>query len=150
MRLSDIKKPVGATTRRKIVGRGIGSGHGKTSTRGYKGQLARAGRATRPGFEGGQMPIIMRIPKRGFTSKFRKEFQILNVESLNRFDNDTVITPELLTKSGLIKDATKPTKVLGDGDLKKKLTVKAQSFSRSALEKINKLGGTAELIAHSS
>lgn len=150
MKLSDIGKPKGATTRRKLVGRGIGSGHGKTSTRGYKGQGARSGGIKRPGFEGGQMPLVMRIPKRGFTSKFRNTFQIVNVDSLNNFSSNTVVTPELLKERDLIKDTKKPVKVLGDGELKNKLTVKAHSFSKSAIEKIGKLGGTTELITHNS
>ena len=140
--LDRLKAPRGAKKRIKVVGRGRGSGHGKTSGRGHKGANARASGGTRPGFEGGQMPLIRRIPKRGFTFISKPKFEIVSLERLNRFSSGSEVTPELLKKERLIRKRL-PVKVLGDGDLKHPLTIKAHAFSRSALEKIKKAGGTA-------
>ena len=126
-------------------GRGHGSGNGKTAGKGHKGQKARSG-ATRPGFEGGQMPLYRRIPKRGFTNIWRKEYEIVNVETLNRFDNGTEVTPELLIAEGIVKQVKDGIKILGNGKLEKNLTVQAQKFTKSALEKIEAAGGKAQVI----
>lgn len=146
MQIHAIKAPVGARKRRKIVGRGQGSGHGKTSGRGHKGQKARSGRATILGIEGGQMPLIRRLPKVGFNSKNPTIHQLVNLESLSRFKEGTVINADFLKSHGLIKSAWKTYKILGNGELKKPLTVHAHQFSKSAEEKITKAGGKAELI----
>lgn len=147
MRLHDLKPAEGARREKKRVGRGIGSGHGKTSCRGQKGQKARSGGGVRPGFEGGQMPLTRRIPKRGFTNIFKKEYAIVNVGTLEeRFEEGAVITPEVLIESGIIKDVKDGVKILGDGDLNKKFTVRAHKFSQSAIEKIQAVGGKAEVI----
>ena len=148
MKLSEIGIPYGARRSKKRVGRGVGSGHGKTSGKGSKGLKARAGAGgkLRLGFEGGQMPLIRRIPKRGFNSKFKVVNQVINVEQLNHFRKDEVIDLKKLRESNLIKTLNKPVKILGDGDVKKPLTVHAHSFSKSALDKIAKAGGKAELI----
>ncbi|MCF6097648.1 50S ribosomal protein L15 [Thermovorax subterraneus] len=146
MRLHDLKPAKGSRKRPKRVGRGIGSGHGKTSTRGHKGQNARSGGGVRPGFEGGQMPLIRRIPKRGFTNKFKKEYAIVNVKDLNVFEENTKVTPELLKEKGLIKQIKDGVKILGDGELNVKLEVVAHAFSSSAREKIEAAGGKAEVI----
>ena len=126
-------------------GRGHGSGNGKTAGKGHKGQKARSG-APRPGFEGGQMPLYRRIPKRGFTNIFRKEWSIMNVSDLNCYEDGTEITPELLAKDGKVKQVKAGVKILGEGNLEKKLTVKANKFSKSAIEKIEAAGGKAEVI----
>jgi large subunit ribosomal protein L15 len=128
------------------VGRGIGSGHGKTSTRGHKGQKARSGGGVRLGFEGGQMPLQRRIPKRGFTNIFRKEYAIVNVQDLNCFDDGTIVTIELLKEAGLVKKITAGVKILGDGELEKKLTIQVHKFSQQAEEKITAKGGKFEVI----
>ncbi len=148
MKLNDIRVPRGARRKKKRVGRGAGSGHGKTSTRGHKGLKARtgAGGKLRHGFEGGQMPLIRSIPKRGFNSKFRVEGQIVSIESLNKFDKDTRVDLAALKKAGLTKSVKKPVKILGDGELKKSLTVAVHAFSKSAKEKIEKSGGKVEVI----
>ncbi|MGB9779950.1 50S ribosomal protein L15 [Caldanaerobacter sp.] len=147
MRLHDLKPAEGSTKKKKRVGRGIGSGHGKTSGRGHKGQNARSGGGVRPGFEGGQMPLTRRIPKRGFTNIFKKEYAIVNVGTLEeRFEDGAEITPEVLIDNGIIKDVKDGVKILGDGELTKKFTVKAHKFSQSALEKIQAVGGKAEVI----
>lgn len=146
MKLHELKSPAGATSKTKRVGRGTGSGHGKTSTRGHKGQKARSGGGVRLGFEGGQMPLQRRLPKRGFTNNFRKEYSIVNVKDLEIFENDTVVTPELLMDNGLIKSFKNEVKILGDGDLTRKLTVKAHKISASAEEKITSKGGRIEVI----
>ncbi|AAM25417.1 large subunit ribosomal protein L15 [Caldanaerobacter subterraneus subsp. tengcongensis MB4] len=147
MRLHDLKPAEGSTKKKKRVGRGIGSGHGKTSGRGHKGQNARSGGGVRPGFEGGQMPLTRRIPKRGFTNIFKKEYAIVNVGTLEeRFEDGAEITPEVLIEKGIIKDVKDGVKILGDGELTKKLTVKAHKFSQSAVEKIQAVGGKAEVI----
>ena len=126
-------------------GRGHGSGNGKTAGKGHKGQKARSG-APRPGFEGGQMPLYRRIPKRGFNNRNRKEFAIVNLSTLERFDNGAEVTVESLVESGILKDTMDGVKILGNGDFTKKLTVKANAFSASAKEKIESLGGTCEVI----
>lgn len=128
--------------RAKRVGRGPGSGHGKTSTRGHKGQKARSGGAKGPGFEGGQMPLQRRLPMRGFTNaRFRREFSVVNVEQLNRFADGTVITPELLLSSRVIRNMKDGVKILGGGDLEKRLVVRAHAFSKEAARKIESAGG---------
>ena len=126
-------------------GRGHGSGNGKTAGKGHKGQKARSG-ATRPGFEGGQMPLYRRIPKRGFTNRNTKEIIGINVSALEVFENDTVVTIELLKEAGIVKNAKDGVKILGNGELTKKLTVQANKFSASAVEKIEAMGGKAEVI----
>ncbi|GFN36912.1 50S ribosomal protein L15 [Tepidimicrobium xylanilyticum] len=148
MKLHELRPSAGGTKKRKRVGRGTSSGHGKTSGRGHKGQKARSGGGTRPGFEGGQMPLIRRLPKRGFTNIFAKEYAIINVEDLNRFEENTVVTPELLIANGVVKrgKAIDGVKVLGDGEINKKLTVKAHKFSKTAAEKIEAAGGKVEVI----
>lgn len=146
MKLHEIQAPPGANKRTKRVGRGPGSGHGKTSTRGHKGQKARSGGGVRPGFEGGQMPLQRRIPKRGFTNIFKKEYAIVNVQDLNVFADGTEVTIELLQDAGLVKGIKDGVKILGNGELEKKLTVKAHRFSKQAEEKIAARGGKAEVI----
>lgn len=147
MRLHDLKPPAGARSPAKRVGRGIGSGHGKTSGRGQKGQKARSGGGVRRGFEGGQTPLFQSLPKRGFSNqKFRTAWSIVNIGALNSFDAGTVITPQLLQESGLIKSLKNGIKILGKGDLAKELTVKAHSFSAQARQKIETAGGRAEVI----
>ncbi len=139
MNLSNIRAPKKAAEKKKRVGRGMGSGMGKTSTRGHKGQRSRSGSRMMRGFEGGQMPLHRRMPKRGFTNIFRKEFNIVSLERLAAL-GETTITPEVLRKAGVIKTA-RPVKVLGDGELSSALTVHAHKFSKSAQEKITKAGG---------
>lgn len=147
MKLNELKKQVGATHKRKIVGRGPGSGMGKTSTRGEKGQKARSGASIPVYFEGGQNPLYKRVPKRGFNNKrFTIRYNIVNVGSLNRFEDGTVVTKELLKANGLIKKELKGLKILGSGELTKKLTVKANVFTNTAINKIEELGGKAEVI----
>ena len=146
MKLEELKSPPGANKRTKRVGRGIGSGHGKTSTRGHKGQKARSGGGIRLGFEGGQMPLQRRIPKRGFTNIFRKEYAIVNVGDLNCFDDGSIVTIELLMMAGLVNKVTAGVKLLGDGELEKKLTVQVQKCSRQAEEKLTARGGKFEVI----
>ena len=146
MNLSSIKVPEGKTHSRKRVGRGMGSGHGKTSTRGHKGQGSRSGTRTKRGFEGGQMPFQRRVPKRGFTNIFRKEYAIINLERIAEIGEDN-INPEMLLKGGFISSLRDGLKVLGDGELKRAVTVSAHKFSESAKEKIEKAGGKAEVIA---
>ena len=147
MKLHDLKPPAGAGKRRKIVGRGPGSGHGKTAGRGHKGQKARAGGGSHPWFEGGQLPLHRRVPKRGFTNIFRKRYAIVNVGDLNRFESGTVVTPGALQTAGLIRQAGVGVKVLADGELTRPLSVSAQKFSRAAAEKIRAAGGTVEVLA---
>ncbi len=146
MKLEELKSPPGANKRVKRVGRGPGSGHGKTSTRGHKGQKARSGGGVRPGFEGGQMPLQRRIPKRGFTNIFKKEYAIVNIRDLNSFENGSEINPEVLLNAGLINSTKDGVKILGDGELEKKLTVRAHKISRQAEEKITARGGRVEVI----
>jgi large subunit ribosomal protein L15 len=145
MRLHNLKPRPGAKHRTKRLGIGESSGHGKTSGRGGKGQTARSGGSIRLGFEGGQMPLLRRIPKRGFNNaNFRTVYTIVNVVDLNAFDNGATVTPESLAEAGLAHKLFEGVKVLGNGELKKKLTVKAQRFSASAREKIEKAGGQCE------
>lgn len=146
MRLHDLKPPARSRKSRQRVGRGMGTGMGKTSGRGQKGQKARSGFKQSPGFEGGQLPLFQRVPKRGFRNRFRKEYAAINVGTLNRFDSGSVITPELLLEEGVIKSFKDGVKILGEGELEKELTVKANSFSAGAKEKIEKAGGRAEVI----
>ncbi|GGK21148.1 50S ribosomal protein L15 [Caldalkalibacillus thermarum] len=146
MKLHELKPAPGSRKARKRVGRGIGSGMGKTAGRGTKGQKARAGGGVRPGFEGGQMPLYRRLPKRGFNNPTRKEYAIVNLETLNRFEEGTTVTPELLKEIGIVKNLKDGLKILGDGELKVKLTVKANKFSQSAIEKIEAAGGKTEVI----
>lgn len=146
MRLHELKPSPGSRTAKKRVGRGIGSGLGKTSGRGQKGQKARSGGGVRRGFEGGQMPLYQRVPKRGFRNIFRKEYSEVNVGALNCFEAGTVVTPELLKERGLIKSLDVGVKILGKGGLEKALIVRAQSFSAQAREKIETAGGRAEVI----
>lgn len=149
MKLNDLRPAEGGGVKAsKRVGRGIGSGLGKTSGRGHKGQNARSGGGVRPGFEGGQMPLFRRLPKRGFTNNFSKKYATLNVEVLNKFDNGTVVDAELLINEGIIRrnEVEYGVKILGDGELTKKVTVKAQKFTKSAVEKIEAAGGKAEVI----
>ena len=147
MKLNELQKNPGATHKRKIVGRGRGSGLGKTSGRGEKGQNARSGGGVRMVFEGGQTPLYRRLPKRGFdNARFAIRYATINVEDLNRFENGTVVTPELLKETGLVKKQLAGIKVLGNGELKKKLTIKAHKFSTSAKEKIEESGSKIEVM----
>lgn len=146
MKLHELKAVAGSTKKTKRRGRGTASGQGKTGGRGMNGQNSRSGGGTRPGFEGGQMPLYRRIPKRGFTNIWRKEYSILNVDDLNLFDEGSVITPELIKEKGLAKQVTAGIKILGEGNLKKNVTVKAHKFSKTAIEKIEAAGGKAEVI----
>jgi large subunit ribosomal protein L15 len=145
MKMSELKPARGAVKRRKIIGKGPGSGHGKTSTRGNKGQNSRTGGGVRLGFEGGQTPIYRKLPIRGFKSIDKISFNVVNVEKLSTFENGSTVTPSELQKRGLVGSGD-PVKILGNGDLKTKLTVKAHAFSASALEKIKAAGGTAEVL----
>jgi large subunit ribosomal protein L15 len=145
MNLSSLKPPAGQTKPRKRIGRGMGSGHGKTATRGSKGQRAGTGFGQKRGFEGGQMPLHRRLPKRGFTNIFKKEFAIVNLMQLEKAEGDT-FTVDSLRQLGLVKKLGEGLKVLGAGTLTKKITVEAHHFSKSALEKIQKAGGTAQVI----
>jgi len=144
MNLSNIHAPKKATEKRKRVGRGMGSGMGKTSTRGHKGQRSRSGSRMIRGFEGGQMPLHRRVPKRGFTNIFRKEYNIVSLERLAQLGQST-INPEVLRKAGVIK-TKHPVKILGDGELTSAITVSAHKFSKSAQEKITKAGGKVEVL----
>lgn len=139
--LSILRPPVGSRKRVKRVGRGVGSGHGRTACRGTKGQNSRSGGGVSPGFEGGQMPLHRRLPKRGFVNIFKREFEIVNLRQLEQFEEGSTINPDLLVEKGIIKDYKNGVKVLGDGELTKRLTVIAHSFSKSAKEKIEKVGG---------
>ncbi len=147
MKLNELKRNPGSTKRRKVVGRGPGSGHGKTSGRGEKGQLSRTGGGVHPWFEGGQTPLFKTIPRRGFSNKrFAKRYSVINVEDLNRFKDGTVVTPELLKTEKLIKKELNGVKVLGNGILERKLTVKANLFTNTAIRKIEESGGKTEVI----
>ena len=146
MKLHELKPAEGATSARKRLGRGIGSGLGKTSGKGHKGAKARSGGGKRPGFEGGQMPLTMRLPKRGFTNNFRKEYVAINVSRLEVFDDGATVTPVELIEMGIIKKIGDGVKIMGDGELTKKLTVLATKFTASAKEKIAAVGGKAEVI----
>ncbi len=146
MRIHTIQPAVGSVKTDKRLGRGIGSGLGKTSGKGHKGQWARSGGGVRPGFEGGQTPLVRRLPKRGFNNKFAVKYDIVNVEALNVFAEGTVVTPELLHETRLVTGKNTGIKVLGNGQLTKKLTVKADKFSASAKAAIEAAGGVAEVI----
>ena len=146
MKLHEMKPADGSRKARKRIGRGIGSGTGKTSGRGHDGQNARSGGGVRLGFEGGQIPLFQRLPKRGFTNINRKEYAIVNLDVLNRFDEGTEVTPELLIETGIVSNEKSGIKILGNGILEKKITVKAHKFSASAKEAIEKAGGQAEVI----
>jgi len=144
MKLHELKPAAGARTPRKRVGRGPGSGSGKTAARGHKGQKSRSGYSRMRGFEGGQMPLHRRIPKRGFHNPFRKTFRTVNVERLNEFEAGSVVTPEALATAGLLRKGADDVKVLGNGELTVALTVRAHRFTRTAAEKIEGAGGTVE------
>ena len=147
MKLHELSPAAGSTKERKRIGRGAGSGQGKTAGKGHKGQKARAGRGMRAGFEGGQMPLQRRLPKRGFNNIFRKEIVAVNVADLNaRFEDGAVVDVESLKQAGLVKNHFDGIKILGNGELTKKLTVKADAFSESAKQKIEAAGGNAEVI----
>jgi large subunit ribosomal protein L15 len=147
MKLNELQRNIGATHAKKRVGRGPGSGLGKTSGKGQKGQKARSGVSISPVFEGGQLPLYRRLPKRGFTNaKFKTTYAVINLADLNRFEDGTVVTPALLKDTGLVKKQFDGVKVLGTGKLEKKLTVQANKFSDSALEKIKEAGSKAEVI----
>jgi large subunit ribosomal protein L15 len=146
MKLHELSSATGSRHTRKRVGRGTSSGMGKTSTRGHKGQNARSGGGVRPGFEGGQNPLYRRLPKRGFTNRFRTEYAIVNLEDLNNFAAGTEVTPEVLMETGIVKAPKDGIKILGNGEITVKLTVKANKFSQSAIEKIQAAGGITEVI----
>ncbi len=145
--IGTLRPPRGAKKRRKRIGQGMGSGHGKTATRGSKGQRSRTGARMRPGFEGGQMPLHRRLPKRGFTNIFKKHYALVNLRDLQDFTPEETITPELLVQRGYLKELRDGLKILGDGELKVALKIAAHHFSKSALEKIQKAGGMAEVIS---
>jgi len=146
MKLHELSPAPGSRKERKRAGRGTGSGTGKTSGRGHKGQNSRSGGGVRPGFEGGQNPLYRRLPKRGFVNPTRKEYAIVNIEELNNFAADTEVTPELLAEQGIVKNAKSGIKILGNGEVTVKLTVKANKFSQSAVDKIEAAGGKTEVI----
>ena len=146
MKLQDLQPALGSTKKAYRKGRGAGSGNGKTAGRGHKGQWARSGGGVRPGFDGGQMPLARRLPKRGFNNIFGTTYAPVNVSALERFENGTEVTTELLLETGVISKALDGVKILGNGELTKSLTVKAAAFSASAKEKIEKAGGKAEVI----
>jgi large subunit ribosomal protein L15 len=145
MKLHQLAPPAGAKKKPKRIGRGPGSGHGKTATKGHKGILARSGGGKRPGFEGGQMPLVRRLPKVGFKNPFRVEYTVVNLKSLVALNADP-ITPQVLAEAGLIKRTKRPVKVLGDGEVGKPIVIQAHKFSRSAVQKIEAAGGRAEVI----
>ena len=145
MKLHELKPAEGSRKDRKRLGRGIGSGQGKTAGKGHKGQKARSGGGVRPGFEGGQTPLFQRLPKRGFTNINRKDFAIVNLETLNRFEDGTEVTPELLIETGVVSKLNAGVKVLGKGTLDKKLTVRAHKFSSTAQQAIEAAGGRRDL-----
>jgi large subunit ribosomal protein L15 len=146
MKLHELKPPTGARQRRKRVGRGTGSGHGKTSGKGEKGQKARSGAHIHPWFEGGQLPLHRRVPKRGFTNRSRRAYAIVNLKDLERFEPGTTVTPGLLREMGLVKDLKAGLKVLAEGVLSKPLTISAHKLSKRAIEKIVAAGGKVEVI----
>ena len=145
MKLHELQPAAGSTTAPKRLGRGVGSGLGKTSGKGHKGAKARSGGGKRPGFEGGQMPLSRRVPKRGFTNIFRTEYATVNVGQLEIFENGATVTVEELKRTGLVKKTLDGVKILGNGDLTRKLTVEAAKFTESAKQKIEALGGKAEV-----
>lgn len=146
MKLHELQPSAGSRKGRKRLGRGHGSGWGKTSGKGHKGQNARSGGGTRLGFEGGQTPLFQRLPKRGFTNINRKEYAVVNLETLNRFEEGTEVTPEVLIETGVVSKAKSGIKILGNGSLDKKLTVKAHKFSASAKDAIENAGGQTEVV----
>ena len=146
MKLHELKPAEGARKDKVRVGRGTGSGCGKTSGRGHKGQKSRSGGGVRPGFEGGQMPIYRRLPKRGFKNIWRKEYAEVNVSTLNVFDDDMTVDAVALVEMGILKNVLDGVRILGDGELTKKLNVKAQGFTKTAIQKIEAVGGTTEVI----
>ena len=146
MNLNELKYTEGSRTSKRRICRGLGSGLGKNGGSGNKGQKSRSGGGVRPGFEGGQNPIYRRLPKRGFTNFTRVEYDVVNVRDLNKFENETVVTPTLLVEKGLIPASYNNVKILGDGELNVKLTVKANKFSKSAEEAIKNAGGTVEVL----
>ncbi|NCO67152.1 MAG: 50S ribosomal protein L15 [Nitrospirae bacterium CG_4_10_14_0_8_um_filter_41_23] len=146
MKIEDLKPAEGSRRKNKRVGRGVGSGHGKTSCRGHKGQKARSGGTKGPGFEGGQMPLQRRLPKRGFKNPFKIGYAIVNLKNISSIEGLDIITPEVLIEKGLIKDLKDGIKVLGDGEIQRPFTIKADAFSASALAKIAAAGGKAEII----
>ena len=147
MRQNELHPPAGSKHKRKRVGRGVGSGHGTYSCRGLKGQKSRSGGGVHPLFEGGQTPLVRRLPyKRGFNNIFRTEYAIVNLDRLNVFPDGTEVTPEEMVSAGIVKSLKKPIKVLGEGDINQRLIIKANRFSQSAKEKIEAAGGQAEVI----
>ncbi|MEK5059393.1 50S ribosomal protein L15 [Paenibacillus shunpengii] len=146
MKLHELSPAPGSRKERKRKGRGPSSGMGKTSGRGHKGQNARSGGGVRPGFEGGQNPLYRRLPKRGFVNPTRKEYAVVNIEDLNSFEAGTEVTPEVLVETGIVKNTKSGIKILGNGEVTVKLTVKANKFSQSAVEKIEAAGGKTEVI----
>jgi large subunit ribosomal protein L15 len=147
VKISDLAPWRGAKKKEKRIGRGPGSGHGKTATKGHKGQAARSGGTKAPGFEGGQQPLIRRVPKGGFKNLFRKEYAVVNLKRLDQFEADTVINPQLLHMVGIIKKSTENVKVLGEGVLSKPLVISAHKFSQEAMRKIQAAGGRAEVLS---
>ncbi|MBS1114755.1 MAG: ribosomal protein [Nitrospirae bacterium] len=146
MRIEDIRPAEGSTKNKKRVGRGVGSGHGKTSCKGHKGQKARSGGTKGAGFEGGQMPLQRRVPKRGFKNIFKKEYAIVNLDTIDALKDDAVITPELLIEKGVIKNMKDGLKVLANGSIQRPVTIKANAFSTSAAAKIEAAGGKTEVL----
>lgn len=146
MKLDELKPPEGSKKKRKRVGRGVGSGHGKTACKGAKGQKARSGGGIKAGFEGGQMPMQRRLPKRGFRSPFKKRFALLHLKDLNRFPRDTVVEPDLLFQSGLLRHKEEPVKLLSDGELQHPLTIRVHQASKAALQKVEAASGRVEVI----
>ena len=145
--INTLKPAPGANRKCKRVGRGIGSGHGKTATRGYNGQHSRAGSSMRPGFEGGQMPLYRRLPKRGFNNIFRKEYTVVNLQTLASFEAGAKIDPVVLRDNGIVKSLNEDIKILGMGEIANAIHVRAHKFSKSAVEKIQKAGGSIEVIS---
>lgn len=146
MKIGDLKPTEGSKKRSKRVGRGIGSGHGKTSCKGHKGQKSRSGGTKGPGFEGGQMPLQRRLPKRGFKNRFKIEHEVINLKDISKIEELDIITPETLIERGIIKGIKHGIKVLGEGEIKRPLTIQADAFSASALAKISAAGGKAEVV----
>lgn len=146
MKIADLRPSDGSKKKKKRVGHGVGSGHGKTSCKGHKGQKARSGGTKGPGFEGGQMPLQRRLPKRGFKNIFKIEFAIVNLKDINKIEGVDVITPEILIEKGIVKNIKDGVKILGGGELQKPLTIKADAFSASASAKITAAGGKVEVL----
>ncbi|MFQ5596627.1 MAG: 50S ribosomal protein L15 [Nitrospiria bacterium] len=147
MKISDLAPSDGSNKKRRRIGRGPGSGQGKTAGKGHKGQAARSGGTKAPWFEGGQQPLTRRVPKRGFKNIFKKTYQLVNIGQLERFDSDTVVSPQLLRESGVVKNTRRQIKILSDGALTKPLVVSAHQFSRKATEKITAAGGRTEILS---